>query len=93
MLRANGTAVTARSRLTVCTLRGIVHVILAKLIMGCSSSGAGVEELADLSPGKFLVVGVVDGLGQELAGLLPATGSADDKQDCEDPDSGQFPGS
>ena len=46
-------------------------VILVKLIMLCSASGGGggVEELADLGPGEFLVAGVVDGLGQELLGL------------------------
>ena len=43
--------------------------------MGCSGSGVlrwrrgGVEELADLGPGEFLVAGVVDGVGQELLGL------------------------
>ena len=31
--------------------------------------GGGAEQFADLGPGEFLVVGVVDGLGQELLGL------------------------
>jgi hypothetical protein len=30
--------------------------------------GGDVEELADLGPGEFLVAGVADGPGQELAG-------------------------
>src|SRR5215831_17222511 len=44
-------------------------VIVVKLIMVGSGSGGGVEELAGLGPGEFLVAGVVDGLGQELLGL------------------------
>ena len=36
--------------------------------MGCCGSG-GVQELADLGPGEFLVAGVMDGTGQELLGL------------------------
>jgi hypothetical protein len=55
-------------------LLGIMPVILVKLIMACSGGacrccGGGVEEVADLGPGEFLVAGVVDGLGQELLGL------------------------
>src|SRR5215831_783452 len=44
-------------------------VIVVKLIMVGSGSGGGVEELAGLGPGEFLVAGAVDGLGQELLGL------------------------
>jgi hypothetical protein len=48
---------------------GIRPVILVKLIVDCSGSGGGVEELVDLGPGQFLVAGVADSLGQELLGL------------------------
>ncbi len=60
------------------TLIGIMPVILVKLIMLCSASGGGggVEELADLGPGEFLVAGLVDGLGQELFGLGDEAGQA-----------------
>jgi hypothetical protein len=38
-------------------------------VAACCCGSGGAEELADLGPGEFLVAGVVDGLGQELAGL------------------------
>ena len=38
-------------------------------VAACGGACGGVEKLADLGPGEFLVAGVVDGLGQELLGL------------------------
>jgi hypothetical protein len=62
------------------TIRGIMHVILVKLIMACSGIGVPwrgcVEELAGLGPGEFLVLRVVDGLRQELFGLGDEAGRA-----------------
>jgi hypothetical protein len=51
-----------------------MRVIVVKSIMACSGSGVllwggCVEEFADLGPGEFLVSGVMNRLGQELAGL------------------------
>ena len=38
-------------------------------VAACRCGGGGVEKLADLGPGEFLVAGVMDGLREELLGL------------------------
>jgi hypothetical protein len=37
----------------------LVKVIMVCPVSACRGSGCGVEELADLGPGEFLVAGVV----------------------------------